>query len=124
MGNGDVFRPEDALALQQQTGCDAVMIGRAAPSNPWIFRQLADFFRTGSYAQPGDLDRYQLIRDYYRMLVEEPSPGTIGKMKQFASWFTHGVRNGAELRRQVQSARDPGEVVRRVDEFFASPVRM
>jgi tRNA-dihydrouridine synthase len=100
------------------------MIGRAAPSNPWIFRQLAAFFRTGSYAQPGDLDRYQLIRDYYRMLVEEQSPGTIGKMKQFASWFTHGVRNGAELRRQVQSARDPGEVVRRVDEFFASPVRM
>jgi tRNA-dihydrouridine synthase B len=124
MGNGDVFRPEDALALQQQTGCDAVMIGRAAPSNPWIFRQLAEFFRTGSYAHPGDLDRYQLIRDYYRMLVEEQTPGTIGKMKQFASWFTHGVRSGAELRRQVQSAREPGEVMRRVDEFFASPVRM
>jgi tRNA-dihydrouridine synthase B len=100
------------------------MIGRAAPSNPWIFRQLAEFFRTGSYAHPGDLDRYQLIGDYYRMLVEEQSPGTIGKMKQFASWFTHGVRNGAELRRQVQSAREPGEVMRRVDEFFASPVRM
>lgn len=123
IGNGDVFRPEDALALQQQTGCDAVMIGRAAPSNPWIFRQLAEFFRTGSYAHPGDLDRYQLIRDYYRMLVEEETPGTIGKMKQFASWFTHGVRNGADLRRQVQSARDPGEVMRRVDDFFASPVR-
>jgi nifR3 family TIM-barrel protein len=118
IGNGDVFRPEDALALQQQTRCDAVMIGRAAPSNPWIFRQLAEFFRTGSYSHPSDRDRHQLIRDYYRMLVDEESPGTIGKMKQFASWFTHGVRNGAELRRQVQSARDPGEVMRRVDEFF------
>jgi nifR3 family TIM-barrel protein len=121
IGNGDVFRPEDALALQQQTGCDAVMIGRAAPSNPWIFRQLAEFFRTGSYAHPSDLDRYHLIRDYYRMLVAEETPGTIGKMKQFASWFTHGVRNGAVLRRQVQGACEPGEVMRRVDEFFASP---
>jgi len=123
IGNGDVFRPEDALALQQQTGCDAVMIGRAAPSNPWIFRQLAEFFRTGSYAQPADTDRYQLIRDYYQMLRAEEIPGTIGKMKQFASWFSHGVRNGAELRRRVQSARDPGEVLSRVDEFFASPAR-
>jgi tRNA-dihydrouridine synthase len=53
------------------------------------------------------------------MLVAEETPGAIGKMKQFASWFTHGVRNGAELRRQVQSARTTGEVLERVDAFFA-----
>jgi len=122
MGNGDVFRPEDALALQQQTQCDAVMIGRAAPSNPWIFRQLEEFFGTGRYAQPANADRYQLIREYYQMLRAEDVPGTIGKMKQFASWFTHGVRNGAELRRQVQSAHSPDEVLTRVDAFFAPSV--
>ncbi len=119
IGNGDVFKPEDAAALRQQTGCDAVMIGRAAPSNPWIFRQLKQYFRTGTYAEPAELDRYQLIRDYYGMLVSEQIPGAIGKMKQFASWFTHGVRNGAELRRQVQSARDTTEVLERVHAFFA-----
>jgi tRNA-dihydrouridine synthase len=54
------------------------------------------------------------------MLVAEEMPGAIGKMKQFASWFTHGVRNGAELRRQVQSARETAEVLDRVDLFFAS----
>jgi tRNA-dihydrouridine synthase B len=120
IGNGDVFKPEDALALARQSGCDAVMIGRAAPSNPWIFRQLREFFESGRYTQPTDADRYQLIRDYYRMLVVEEVPGAIGKMKQFASWFTHGVRNGTELRRQVQSAGDTREVLRRVDEFFVS----
>lgn len=120
IGNGDVFRPEDAKALYEQTGCDAVMIGRAAASNPWIFRQLHEFFTTGVYRQPSDADRYQLIRTYYSMLVAEEMPGAIGKMKQFASWFTHGVRNGTELRRQVQSARGTGEVLDRVDAFFAS----
>ncbi|MGH9356376.1 MAG: tRNA dihydrouridine synthase DusB [Terriglobia bacterium] len=119
IGNGDVTSPAQARALHDQTDCDAVMIGRAAPSNPWIFRQMLDYFRTGTYTEPGDADRYELIRSYYAMLVEEDTPGAIGKMKQFASWFTHGVRNGADLRRQVQSAQSAWEVQERVDEFFA-----
>jgi tRNA-dihydrouridine synthase B len=119
IGNGDVFAPRDAQALFAQTGCDAVMIGRAAATNPWIFRQMADYFRAGSYVEPTEMDRYQLIRTYYQMLVEEETPGALGKMKQFAGWFTHGVRNGAELRRNVQSARDVREVLERVDQFFA-----
>lgn len=120
IGNGDVMSPRDALALQAQTGCDGVMIGRAAPSNPWIFRQMESFAQTGSYAQPSDADRHQLIRDYYAMLIQEETPGAIGKMKQFASWFTHGVRNGTELRRAVQSAKYPQEVLARVEDFFSN----
>jgi nifR3 family TIM-barrel protein len=120
IGNGDVFRPRDAQALYEQTGCDGVMIGRAAASNPWIFRQMLEFFRTGTYAEPTEADRYEMIRTYYRMLVEEEMAGAIGKMKQFASWFTHGVPNGSELRRQVQSAQDAREVLDRVDEFFGA----
>ena len=118
IGNGDVFTPEAAEALHRQTGCDAVMIGRAAPTNPWIFRQMQEYFRTGVYSQPSDADRYGLIRTYYEMLVGEDIPGSIGKMKQFAGWFTHGVRNGSELRRQVQSATTPLQVLERVNRFF------
>jgi len=120
IGNGDVMAPEDAQALRSATNCDAVMIGRAAPTNPWIFRQMESFARTGAYENPSDADRYQLIRDYYAMLVEEEMHGAIGKMKQFASWFTHGVRNGTELRRGVQSAQSPQEVLARVDDFFGT----
>lgn len=118
IGNGDVTTPRDAETLQAQTGCDAVMIGRAAATNPWIFRQMDEYFRTGAYREPTETDRYELIRTYYRMLAEEETPGAIGKMKQFASWFTHGVRNGAELRRNVQSAHRVDEVLERVDSFF------
>jgi nifR3 family TIM-barrel protein len=122
IGNGDVMKPEEAQTLYEQTACDAVMIGRAAPTDPWIFRQMADYFSTGRYTEPSELDRYELIRTYYQMLVAEDIAGAIGKMKQFASWFTHGVRNGTELRRQVQSARTPHEVLERVNTFFSTSV--
>ncbi len=57
IGNGDIRTPEDAAAMVAQTGCDAVMIGRAAPANPWIFRQIAQYTATGSYERPTLDDR-------------------------------------------------------------------
>ena len=69
IGNGDIRTPEDACAMVEATGCDAVMIGRAAPANPWIFRQIAQYTASkqqtgvGRYDQPTDLDRYRMIRD-------------------------------------------------------------
>src|SRR3954452_18865715 len=57
VGNGDIRTPEDAAAMVAKTGCDGVMIGRAAPANPWIFRQIAQYTATGSYEQPTVLDR-------------------------------------------------------------------
>ena len=64
IGNGDVRTPEDAAAMVAQTGCDAVMIGRAAPANPWIFRQIAQYTAHGRYDQPTAQDRYRMIRMY------------------------------------------------------------
>ena len=52
IGNGDVRAPQDAVRMIAETGCDAVMIGRAASSNPWIFRQIADYVATGRYDEP------------------------------------------------------------------------
>ena len=72
IGNGDIRSPEDACTMVAETGCDAVMIGRAAPANPWIFRQIAQYTAFGSYDQPTPMDRYHMIRDYFLMLMEEP----------------------------------------------------
>ena len=122
VGNGDVNSPEDAERMVMETGCDAVMIGRAAATNPWIFRQMEQYVATGRYDTPSESDRYGLLRGYFRMLVDAGWPDTIGKMKQFTCWFTHGVRNGSELRRQVHSAQSPAAVLERVDSFFADTV--
>ena len=195
IGNGDIRIPEDACTMVTQTGCDAVMIGRTAPSNPWIFRQIQqycgalgipnagldsktnreghDFSRAviaglsstalaaeGSsavagpspseaeahlsygelngtaealpfpsvptsrasspklYDEPTEADRYQMIRTYFQMLIEEELPDAVGKMKQFASWFTHGVPGGAQLRKAIYDSKSAEEILGRVEEFF------
>jgi len=118
IGNGDIQTPEDAARIVAETNCDAVMIGRAAATNPWIFSQMADFRATGSYRQPTDADRHGLLSGYYKEIQAAAQPDAIGKMKQFACWFTHGVSNGGELRRTVHAARTPGEVLDAVERFF------
>jgi tRNA-dihydrouridine synthase B len=139
IGNGDIRTPEDACAMVAQTGCDAVMIGRTAPSNPWIFQQIQQYcgnadveagLRLGHAEQssaafsgqpfdaPAEADRYQMIRTYFQMLIEEELPDAIGKMKQFASWFTHGVPGGAALRKAIYESKSAVEILERVEDFF------
>ncbi len=144
IGNGDITTPEAAAAMVAQTGCDAVMIGRAAAANPWIFRQIAQYTATGGYERPTFEDRYRMIRTYFQMLLDEAeatrelprdartgppadrfsSAGkeTAGKMKQFATWFTHGVPGGAKLRAAIYQARTGPEVLAEVDLFFRSQI--
>jgi nifR3 family TIM-barrel protein len=151
IGNGDIRTPEDAAAMVDKTGCDAVMIGRAAPANPWIFRQIAQYTATkeatgvGTYDQPTDHDRYQMIRTYFQMLVDEIAVeeaaeaaraaailasgqvareqrhrDAVGKMKQFAAWFTHGVPGGASLRKAIFDSKSGQAVLSEVERFFES----
>ncbi len=129
MGNGDVRTPEDAAAMVAETGCDAVMIGRAAPANPWIFRQIAQYTATGSYKRATNEDRYRMIRAYFEMLLAEAEAtkdlprdarmgDPVGKMKQFATWFTHGVPGGAKLRAAIYHAPTGPDVLGEVERFF------
>ena len=118
IGNGDILTPEDAVRMVAETGCDAVMVGRAASSNPWIFRQIEQYVTTGTYDQPSEHDRYQIMRRYYAMLVERGEKDTVGKMKQFATYFTHGVRHGAQLRASIYQAQEPQAIFDLVDDFF------
>jgi tRNA-dihydrouridine synthase len=149
IGNGDIRTPEDAAAMVESTRCDAVMIGRAAPANPWIFRQIAQYTASkqatgiGTYDKPTDLDRYRMIRDYFERLMHEVAEhpevlghadddlskrlkrnhesaqrDAIGRMKQFASWFTHGVPGGATLRREIFDCKRGSQVIDKVEAFF------
>ncbi len=131
IGNGDIRTPEAAAAMVAETGCDGVMIGRAAPANPWIFRQIAQYTATGSYELPTVEDRYHMIRAYFQMLLDEVEATkdlprsaqlgeTAGRMKQFATWFTHGVAGGAKLRKSIYQSRTGAQVLDQVDEFFTA----
>ena len=118
IGNGDIVTPEDAVRMVQQTGCDAIMIGRTASSNPWIFRQIQQYLETGTYDHPPESRRYDIMRTYYSMLSERAEPDAVGKMKQFATYFTHGVRNGTKLRAEIYKATEAAQILDQVDAFF------
>ncbi len=149
IGNGDIRTPEDAAAMVDATHCDAVMIGRTAPANPWIFRQIAQYTAskeatgTGRYDHPTNDDRYRMIRTYFQMLVDEiaieeaaeaaraaaitqagqiareqRNRDCVGKMKQFASWFTHGVPGGSTLRKQIFESKNGPAVLDAIERFF------
>jgi nifR3 family TIM-barrel protein len=134
IGNGDIRTPEDAVAMTAQTDCDAVMIGRAAPANPWIFRQIAQYTALGRYDHPTELDRYRIIRAYFQMLLQTASENEAeaeaqgtgyegrnyapGKMKQFAAWFTHGVPGGGALRKAIYECKSGPAILDAVEDFF------
>ncbi len=118
IGNGDIVTPEDAVRMVRETGCDAVMVGRAASSNPWIFRQIEQYLATGTYDHPSHQDRYDMMRTYYLMLMERDERDMVGKMKQFATYFTHGVRHGAKLRGDIYHVHEPQRILDLVDAFF------
>ena len=111
IGNGDILTPEDAVRMVRETCCDAVMIGRTASSNPWIFRQIEQYLATGSYEHPTERQRYDIMRTYYAMLCERRAVDAVGKMKQFATYFTHGVRNGSKLRVDIYKASEAPEIL-------------
>jgi tRNA-dihydrouridine synthase B len=115
IGNGDIVTPEDAVRMAAETGCDAVMVGRAAASDPWIFQQIEQYLETGCYDAPTTQDR-----SYYLRLIDRAEPDLVGKMKQFATYFSHGVRNGARLRHDIHLSQTAGEILDRLDRFFQS----
>jgi len=118
IGNGDIVTPEDAVRMVRETNCDAVMIGRGASSNPWIFRQIQQYLATGAYDEATHQDRYQMMRGYYDMLIARADHDAVGKMKQFATYFTHGVRHGAQLRASIYAVHSSAAILDLVDAFF------
>ena len=120
IGNGDINTPEEAVQMHRETGCDAVMIGRAASHNPWIFRQIAEYLATGAYHVPSDQERYEMMKTYYLMLQDHAASDAVGKMKQFATYFTHGIRNGSKLRTEIYRTGSVPQILSVVDAFFAT----
>jgi tRNA-dihydrouridine synthase B len=121
IGNGDVRRPEQALELFKATGCDAVMVGRAAVSNPWIFHQIEELRRTGHCTQPTPKDRYNLITAHFEDLLETcPPPLALHRMKSFLGKYTAGLPGAVALRGGLGRHREPLELMEAFREWAAS----
>jgi nifR3 family TIM-barrel protein len=118
-GNGDVESADGALALFRQSGCDAVMIGRAAIKNPWIFRQITSLRDGGGIVEPSVSERRDLILHHFNLLRErEEERVALHKIRTFTGWYTHGLPNGRALRQRINSLTSVAEFIDAVEGYF------
>ena len=123
VGCGDVTTPQSALERMNDCGVDAVMIGRGAIANPWIFRQTSEMMRGDTPYEPPLGEKHRVLHRYYELLKGElPERALAGKLKQMCGYFTHGLEGGARLRERVFHSQTIAEIYDHIDEYFESMI--
>lgn len=120
IGNGDVFTPQDAKCLLEHTGCDAIMVGRGAEGNPWIFKRILKYLETGELIpEPTAFERGEMAMRHAKMLIAYKGEFIgIREMRKHISWYTKGLKGAAELRGKVNRAESLEEMKGLVGEYF------
>ena len=105
IGNGDVDSPKAAVEMLEQTGCDGVMIGRAAQGNPWLFREIRHYLETGEELPRPSMDEVkEMILRHARLQVEYKGPDVgMREMRKHVAWYTAGFPHSAKLRSEVNA---------------------
>lgn len=103
VGNGDIFEPEDALKMIEKTNCDAVMIGRGARGNPWIFKRTAHLLKTGELLPaPTDKEKIDMSLKHLDLLFKvKPERMAIREMRKHIAWYIKGIKGSAEMRDKI-----------------------
>lgn len=103
IGNGDVRSAKDAVRMREETGCDGVMVGRGAQGNPWIFRELAAYERTGELpARPTVTEIREMMLRHAALQIEYKGEYLgIREMRKHVAWYTTGMKNSARLRDEI-----------------------
>ena len=120
IGNGDIFEPQDAKRMLEETGCDGVMVGRAAQGNPWIFREILEYLETGKEAQkPDNEEKKALILRHAALQQEYKGEYTaVREMRKHLAWYTVGMPHSAHFRGFINSMETMEELLAGVEEIF------
>ncbi len=119
IGNGDINTPSDGLRMLRETGCDAVMIGRAALTNPWIFIQILDLEKNGCFSGPGPDEKYRLIMDHHHLLAKQMGELRATRMMRgFILLYLKGLPCARFLRRRISDMKGKESMVSILNEYF------
>lgn len=118
IGNGDVVSGESAIAIQKETGCDGVMIGRGAQGNPWIFSELLEYERTGRMPLRPSVEaiRKMMLRHAQLQMQYKGEYLGIREMRKHVSWYTSGLPNSAKLRDEINRVDNYEELEKLLEE--------
>ncbi|MCP4347229.1 MAG: tRNA dihydrouridine synthase DusB [Desulfobacterales bacterium] len=121
IGNGDIVIPEDAVKMQNQTNCDAIMIGRAAMGNPWIFSQVLALIR-GEPVPPVDiLQRFEIMKRYLRASVKYfGEKNACYMMRSRLGWFAKGLPHSSRFRESIKQVLTENEAAKLIEVYEKS----
>lgn len=118
IGNGDIVQPEDALRMVATTGCDAVMIGRAAIGNPWIFSQVLALINGHEASAPGIPHRFDVMATYLNLSIQSfGEERACRMMRSQLGWFVKGLRNSSRFRASLKHVSAEDEVLSLIDAY-------
>jgi len=121
IGNGDVFTPEDAKRMFEYTGCDAIMVGRGAQGNPWIFGRIIHYLQTGELLpEVSNEEKFNMIKRHMDMLIEEKGEHTgILEMRKHIAWYIKGMHGAGYIRDKIFRLESRDEVIRVLKEYMS-----
>ncbi len=119
IGNGDIFTPKDAGEMFKYTGCDAVMVARGAQGNPWLFKNIKHFLKTGEeLGKPGFDEVFSMIKRHLKMLTDLKGEWTaVREMRKHVAWYTEGFPYSAGLRRDINLCLTNNEIMERLRKY-------
>ncbi|HBG4727297.1 TPA: tRNA dihydrouridine synthase DusB [Clostridioides difficile] len=120
IGNGDVFTIEDSINMLDKTGCDAIMIGRGAQGNPWIFKRINHYMNTREILpEPTLNEKISTAIKHLKLAVEEHGEYVaVREMRKHIAWYLKGLRNSAKLRDEINKIEDYQEVVSKLEYYM------
>ncbi len=122
IGSGDLFSAECIKTMFEQTGCDAVMIGRGGYGNPWIIPQALDLLADKPVTQPSPDRRFAVAKEHLLLCLETFGPQkTLGQMRKHLCWYVRGMQNSAGFRSAINQTRTIDEMSDLLEDFFTIP---
>ena len=116
-GNGDIFTPEDAKRMMDETGCDGVAIARGAQGNPWLIRRTVEYLRTGELLPAPSIEEViAMIHHHTELMLQYKGEfTTVREMRKHIAWYTEGYPDSSKLRGKVNTAGSIEELYALVD---------
>lgn len=121
IGNGDIVTIEDAINIRKKTGCDAIMIGRGAQGNPWIFNRINHYMKTGEILpEPTAEEKIRTAIKHFNLAIKEDGEYVaVREMRKHLGWYLKGMKKSARLRDEINKLESAKEVVSRLEAYIA-----
>ena len=119
IGNGDIVDEETALKMFEQTGVDGIMIGRASFGNPWIFKKIEHFLKTGQKLQnPTNEEKLKVIKKHIDLAVQEKGEIAVKELRKHIAWYTKNLKNSSDFRNEINQIETKEDLLTKIEEYF------